>query len=345
MSVEGSAECVEVEAPSRLHLGLVNTSPIGARIDGGAGVMLSHPVLRLRLARSDRQRLDARVDPADFRAACRLLGLPENSTVSVEVQELFPAHQGLGSRTQRRLSLAVGLACLHGKSVNPRFAAPGLGRGGTSSIGSWGFWYGGFIVDGGHLRRRKSRAVSSAEATNVGIAPLVYSGSFPWHIVIAIRRGLKLTSGALEAQLFERLTPTPADEAAIAYRLTYGELLPAVVEGDFSAFNSCVDALMKIGLKRRELEVHGSSSVAAMDALRLAGLGGVGMSSWGPTFFGFARTSEEAVRSAEALMTNDDFSRVVATVASPRGATVTIDDHSSVGAIEVVRGDVRRRVR
>ena len=323
MGPSGAPAYVDVKAPSRLHFGLVNTSVVGERLDGGSGLMLERPCLQLRLAWGCEQRVPAPLD-GDFRAACHAVGLPDDVPVGVTLLEALPSHQGLGSRTQTRLALATALASLSGRPLTPSGAARALGRGGTSSVGSWGFWHGGFIVDGGHRRSLKGEARSSSDASSVGLAPLVYAGPFPWWIVLAVRSGLKSVSGPVESRLFKELTPTSPADALQNYRLTYGELLPALLESDLDGFCLALDQMMKLGLKRKEIALHGRSAELAISDLRAAGLKGVGMSSWGSTFFGFAATHEECVQAAESLTSTSEFSTVLVTGAATEGATLAI---------------------
>ncbi len=329
---------IEVLAPSRLHFGLIDLSLKGYRIDGGVGLALKSPSLMVTLNREERSLSDPMRLLLNNCAAA--VGADLANEWSVTLGGDLRRHVGLGSGTQLRLALAAAaLACV--ESTRPLTeVAPALGRAGTSGIGSLGFWLGGVLADGGHDRSTKGQAAPTRATTPRRMPPLMHRGSFPWITVVAIARGLKNVYGDLEKSLFQKLTPVPEHETAAAYALTYGQLLPAAYEGDFDSFCSALEAHQALGFKSREIAFQGAAAVSAMETMRRAGLSGVGMSSWGPAFFGFTTSHGLARTITEQLADSSQFEAAWSSEASGSGAEMSIDDGPWLPARSVVASDL-----
>jgi beta-ribofuranosylaminobenzene 5'-phosphate synthase len=328
------AETVQVSAPARLHFGLINTSGLGQRIDGGAGVMLCTPSLIVEVEPAER--LD--IAPAELRDevlfCLHRAGLPQRPQLQVTIRNDIPAHSGLGWRTQLRLAIVTAVSiALRRTLVGPEYG-PLLGRAGTSAVGTWGFWQGGFILEGGHCRHDKSEFLPSSRVAKPTLAPLLYSGSFPWYVVCVLATGMSPISGNVEEQLFRRNTPTSSGDAASCYRVVYGEMLPAVVERDFLSFVEAVAVLQSLGFKRVERELRGDQGYRVERLLAQTGLRGVGLSSWGPAYFGFTESSETA-REAVDILSQDPLTQVCwSTRSADAGATCLVNGvHSAVSAL------------
>ena len=65
------------------------------------------------------------------------------------IDEVVPAHAGLGSGTQLALAVAAGVRRFHGLPLDVRGDAIRLGRGARSGVGIGLFDRGGLVVDGG----------------------------------------------------------------------------------------------------------------------------------------------------------------------------------------------------
>ena len=158
----GRDDAVRVEAPARLHLGMLAVAGDGARRFGGLGVAVSRPAVVLeaepgrRAVRRGRRR-GARAGRSRGAAATR-----SGSTggAHLRVLEAIPPHAGLGSGTKLALAVAQALAALHGRDAR-RAGARGGARAGRGALG------------GGHVdvrarrprgRGRRARAARSAGA-------------------------------------------------------------------------------------------------------------------------------------------------------------------------------------
>ena len=148
---------VRVEAPARLHLGMLAVAGDGARRFGGLGVSVGRPAVVLEAEPADE--LSAEGADAEraltFARRCRdALGLAGGA--HLRVVEAIPQHVGLGSGTKLALAVAQALATLEGRDVDAPGLAEAAGRAARSAVGMWTFALGGLVVEGGHRPRRRA---------------------------------------------------------------------------------------------------------------------------------------------------------------------------------------------
>src|SRR3954469_24666931 len=167
---------VRVEAPARLHLGMLDVVGGGARRFGGLGVAVSAPTAVVEASAADELTVegpDAQRALAVARRCRERLGV---GGARIRVVEAIPPHVGLGSGTKLALAVTAALAALAGRSpapqAGPRLAGRGArsgggpwaragrspdpqavarfaGRGARSAVGLWTFALGGLVVEGG----------------------------------------------------------------------------------------------------------------------------------------------------------------------------------------------------
>ena len=193
MSSRGS---IFVEAPARLHFGVLDLAGRLGRHFGGLGAAIPCPSLLLEAAPASG--LSAHGPDADraIDFARRFLafhGRPESGRLIVH--KAIPSHAGLGSGTQLGLAVARALAEIHGLPSDPVGLALAVARGKRSAIGTWTFALGGFIVEGGRRIGTDS------------IAPLLARFEIPagWRCVVAVPPGPRGLSGEAETAAFEQL--------------------------------------------------------------------------------------------------------------------------------------------
>ncbi|MGB9202191.1 beta-ribofuranosylaminobenzene 5'-phosphate synthase family protein, partial [Methanobacterium sp.] len=165
-----------IETPSRLHLTLLDLNGIYGRIDGGVGITLKNPCLKLE-AESTQNGIEV-----GFSKSCQLIKdyvndytiKIENSVLKIKnaleieggfkftVEKGFPPHSGLGSGTQLSLAVAKLISSMNHQDLTALELAKIVGRGGTSGIGVESFENGGFIVDGGHKSNEKQGFLPSS---------------------------------------------------------------------------------------------------------------------------------------------------------------------------------------
>jgi beta-ribofuranosylaminobenzene 5'-phosphate synthase len=76
------------------------------------------------------------------------------------------------------------------------------------------------------------------------------------------------------------------------------QLLPALAEEDIVTFGKSINAIQKLGFKKREVELQPVSK-ALMQILRDDGAFGAGMSSFGPTVYAFGEDADDLKKIAE----------------------------------------------
>jgi beta-ribofuranosylaminobenzene 5'-phosphate synthase len=280
---------VRVEAPARLHLGMLDASGEGARRFGGLGVAVSAPAVVVRAGASH----ELAVEGPD---AERALGVAERVRESlgagdlgarVQVLEAIPPHAGLGSGTKLALAVTAALCGLAGRTPEPAELARLAGRGARSAVGLWTFALGGLVVEGG--RRRGSDEP----------APLLVRHAMPedWRCVLAVPAAAEPgLSGVAEAEAFADLRPEPARSAEIA-QVVLTALLPALVERDLAAFGAAVTRLQRLvgdAFARVQGGTFHRQAAPVVDAMLRLGAAGAGQSSWGPAAYGLVGGEAEA---------------------------------------------------
>jgi beta-RFAP synthase len=278
MSSRGS---VFVEAPARLHFGVLDLGGRLGRHFGGLGAAIPCPSLLLEAAPAARLTAGGLDSDRALEYARRFLAfhtLPEAGRLVVH--RAIPSHAGLGSGTQLALAVARALAELHGMEADVLELATAVGRGKRSAIGTWAFALGGFIVEGG-------RRVGSSD-----IAPLLARFEVPetWRCVVAVPPGARGLSGEAEASAFDRL-PKPANrDVERVSHLVLMQLLPALVEADLASFGEALSAVQRItggwfAEQQGGIFAPGPTERLVTD-MASWGAVGVGQSSWGPAAYG-----------------------------------------------------------
>jgi beta-ribofuranosylaminobenzene 5'-phosphate synthase len=291
MSARGS---VFVEAPARLHFGVLDLRGRLGRCFGGLGAAIPAPSLLLEATLA--LRISAEGPDADrgVEFATRFLAFHGLSGgVRLVLHRTIPGHAGLGSGTQLGLAVARALAELYGLSADPVELARATGRGKRSAIGTWTFALGGFIVEGG--RRPGSER----------IAPLLARFPVPesWRCVVAVPSGGRGLSGEEEARAFDELPRPPDREVEQVSHLVLMQLLPALVEADLPSFGEALSAVQRItgtwfAAQQGGVFAPGPTERLVAD-MAAAGAPGVGQSSWGPAAYGLVENDAAATELAE----------------------------------------------
>jgi beta-ribofuranosylaminobenzene 5'-phosphate synthase len=270
---------VRVEAPARLHLGMLAVAGDGPRRFGGLGVSVGRPAVVVEAQPADE--LSAEGADADralsFAHRCRdALGLAGGA--HLRVVEAIPPHVGLGSGTKLALAVAQALAALEDRAVEAPELSEAVGRAARSAVGTWTFALGGLVVEGG-VRRDVERP-----------APLLARHAMPdeWRVVLVVPRAEPGLSGPAEEEAFRQLVPSPERSAEIA-QLVLTALLPALVEHDLEEFGGALTRIQQL-VGDAFADVQGGRfhprAGALVEALLHHGAAGAGQSSWGPAVYG-----------------------------------------------------------
>ncbi len=287
-----TADAVFVEAPARLHFGVLDLHGGLGRRFGGLGAAIPAPSLLPEAAPAGR--IEACGPDAERAAALAELARGRLGTggALIRVHRAIPAHAGLGSGTQLGLAVARALAELYGIDADAPALAAAAGRGRRSAIGTYAFEGGGFIVEGGRAPGRD------------GVAPLL--GRYPvpasWRYVLAIPEGPPGLSGDAEAEAFRRLAPPDVHEVERVAHLVLMQLLPSLVEADLDGFGAALSEVQRITggwFAARQGGVFAPGATGMLvERFRAAGAAGVGQSSWGPTAYAIVDGQERARRLA-----------------------------------------------
>jgi beta-ribofuranosylaminobenzene 5'-phosphate synthase len=280
---------VFVEAPARLHFGMLDLRGGLGRRFGGIGVAIPSPSLLLEASPDDTLHADG---PSGERACEFGRRFMEHHGLQggayIRVHRAIPSHAGLGSGTQLALAVARALAELYSLPTDAPLLAKAVGRARRSAIGTWIFAKGGFVLEGG--RRKGDRDP----------APLLARYALPanWRYVAAIPPGKVGMSGEKEAAAFARLPPPPERGVMRVSHLVLMSLLPALVEKDLHAFGHALTEIQCINGRWFAPAQGGAFSPGLSNTLveRMSewGAAGVGQSSWGPAVYGIVGGDEAA---------------------------------------------------
>lgn len=299
------ARRVEVRAPGRLHLGFLDPAGTLGRRFGSLGLVVDGFETFVALSASAQNDVSASTASAQRevdRAAAHLEALQRltgrHSPLHLHLQQVLPAHAGLGSGTQLALAVGRAFSAWHHLDLPLTTLAQWLGRGLRSGIGIGGFERGGLLVDGGPGAHGQA-------------APVLCRLALPeaWRVVVVMDSSTQGLSGADERTALAGLPPMPQAVAADICHQVLMRVLPGAACGDFAPF---ADGITQI---QERLGAHFAAaqsgdaytSVAVGRLIRWIGQasrqgegGGaaIGQSSWGPT--GFAILPDQA--QAEALV-------------------------------------------
>lgn len=289
-----------VEAPARLHFGVLDLRGELGRRFGGLGAGIPQPSLLLEVAPAAEVSAEGPDSSRTCEFARRFLAHHRlQAGARLIIHRQIPAHSGLGSGTQLGMAVARALAELYGLPTEPLALARAVERGRRSAIGIWTFTLGGFIVEGG-------RRPGSDE-----IAPLITRLPIPqqWRCVVAVPPGAPGLSGEVEASAFERLPAPAAQQVERVAHLVLMQLLPALVEADLGSFGTALSAVQRVTGAWFSAEQGGTFAPGLSERLvrcmEAWGAAGVGQSSWGPAVYGVVEgdsAAGELARRAEELL-------------------------------------------
>jgi beta-ribofuranosylaminobenzene 5'-phosphate synthase len=226
-----------VEAPARLHMGMIDLRGDFGRRFGGIGAALEAPSLLLEARPADRLSAEGEERERVLHYARRFLAHHHiEGGACLRLHRAIPAHAGLGSGTQLALATARALAALFDRPVGAQGLAEATGRARRSAIGTWAFEGGGFLLEGGRAQ------------PGDGPAPLLLRRQMPaeWRCVLAIPDIGPGLSGAAEDEAFRNLPPPSAELVGRVAQLILMVLLPALVEEDLATFGAGLTELQRL---------------------------------------------------------------------------------------------------
>jgi beta-ribofuranosylaminobenzene 5'-phosphate synthase len=322
---------VIIEAPSRLHLGLIDLNGRLGRVDGGIGIALDRPCTVIEACKTRKLTIiggDEESNKRAGKAADSVLshfGL--RGGVQVVLHSTPPRHAGLGSGTALSLAVARSICELYGLSVKAHELAYIVGRGGTSGIGTAAFESGGFILDGGHTfgsRGEKKEFRPSSASSGIGPARVTARHFFPdnWQILLLIPSLKSLVSGHLEVDFFKESCPVPIGEVREVCHEVVMRMLPGIVEQDINLFGAAVNRIQDLGFKKLEIARNFPLVPALISGMRKAGAPCAGMSSFGPAVYAITETGISDLESEAREILGDTPCRIICTKGNNHGADI-----------------------
>lgn len=322
---------VHVTAPSRLHFGLWSLAAAAGRQFGGVGAMVEQPGLRLRiepLVGGVKVRVGATAEgPLAARAEEFARRWAEFHGISAHLCRILVEHAprehvGLGTGTQLGLAIAAGLNAFCGlPSQSAQELALSVGRGLRSAVGTYGFLFGGLVVEQGKLPEEP-------------ISPLDCRIDLPedWRFVLVRDPTASGLAGEDEIAAMASLPGVPSAVTQELIAMVRDELVPAAATHDFAAF---APSLYRYGhlsgqcfAARQGGPYNGPVLTRLVERIRSLGYVGVGQSSWGPTLYVAVAAENEAAQLVSRLRSDDAGRQLEIEIASPcnRGAEIQVRD-------------------
>jgi beta-RFAP synthase len=284
---------VRVEAPARLHFGMLDLRGSLGRRFGGIGAGVFDPSLVIEVERAAGVEAEGAEANRAVEFAQRYIDSQGvRGGARIVIRHAIPGHAGLGSGTQLALAVARGIAEIYDLPTDTAGLAKAVGRARRSAIGTWLFDGGGFIVEGG--RREDGDR----------IAPLLARLSIPesWRCVVALPSSAESVSGESEIQAFRELPPPPLREVEHVAHLLVMSLLPALVEGDLETFGRAISTIQQINgswfAPAQGGPFASGASTELISKMSEWGAAGVGQSSWGPAVYGITDGDDRAAELA-----------------------------------------------
>jgi len=323
--------CVLISAPSRLHFGLWSLADGHERHFGGLGAMIDRPQFNLKItgaAQLHASGPDAgrAIHFARRWAKFHRLEIPH---CHIEIHSAIPAHSGLGSGTQLALAIAAGLsASCDLPEQSPQELALSVGRGLRSAVGTYGFAFGGLIVEQGKLPEEP-------------ISPLDCRLDLPdgWRFILIRPQGLSGLAGDDELDAFGILPKVPQGVTDQLITLARDRLIPAAAIADFESFAENLYEYGRLSgecfATRQGGPFNGPLLTSIIQQIRDLGHCGVGQSSWGPTIFVVAPSQHAAERLVAELRSLRDAPTLELLVAPPNnnGAQVDVSQIDELAAL------------
>ncbi|MEO6211153.1 MAG: beta-ribofuranosylaminobenzene 5'-phosphate synthase family protein [Gemmatimonadaceae bacterium] len=319
---------VRIEAPARLHFGMLDLRGSLGRRFGGIGAGVFDPSLLIEVERADVVEAEGAESERAAAFATRYLDSQGIRTgVRILIRHAIPSHAGLGSGTQLALAVSRAIAELYDRDTSTGVLAAAVGRARRSAIGSWLFDGGGFVVEGGRSEGGDR------------IAPLLARIAIPesWRCVLIVPRNTEGMSGKNEVEAFKELPPPPLREVQHVSHLVVMSMLPALVDGDLGAFGIAITEIQQINGGWFAPAQGGPFATGASTELigKLSdwGAAGVGQSSWGPAVYGIVDGDDAASALAfEARSYLNGNGSVYVNQFTGTGARVSVRDPQSVRA-------------
>lgn len=275
----------------RIHMTLIDLGHATLRMNGGAGFALQGLPLKISAQTAERDRISMpegfdRAAHHDIEMAmARMRKAFEFPPTLISVVTSAPQHVGLGTKTCASLGTLQAMASLHGIEISPSELQRLSGRGGTSGVGIFTFFKGGFITDSGHPYSDRPYAPSSA-ALPAALPPVSVQMAMPneWTCHVILPHGFR-RAGPDEVAFFRENTPIEEEGVLQVLSAVYHGICPAVASADLNLFRTALLQIHDTGFKRREVMAQPSELLALLHRVNRNPALVAGMSSMGPLVY------------------------------------------------------------
>ena len=276
---------MEIETSARLHLSLIDLNGLEGRLDGGIGITLDKPSLKMECKHTNHDTIVKfnenisipNYDLYESKILEATMKMKEHFNIeknyTFKINEMYPIHHGLGLGTQLALSTAKLISSLNNIDLSGYELANIIQRGGTSGIGVHSFDKGGLIIDGGHKKSIKNDFLPSS-ASKVAPPPLLARYDFPkdWNIVLVTPNISQGASGNEEINIFQSYSPININEVEKICYLTLMKLMPSIVEEDIESFGDSVNKIQSMGFKKIERNLQDPKINDLLEKMRDIGI-------------------------------------------------------------------------
>ena len=285
---------MKIRTPSRLHFGIIDLSREFDRQYGAFGITLKNgyeidiePIESgMQVKGSEREK---KIGKKVYQK------LKEKFDIStgfrIVVKKSIPDHVGLGSTTQFTLGTSYGILKEIGEEIPIIRLAQLLERGRFSAIGTHGFEKGGFILEGGKVKKSE-------------ISPLLKRMKVPedWRFLIVCPKSESGYDEKEERPIMEELTVDRKYPEKICHNILMG-ILPSLEREDIASFGQHLTRIQELVGESFSDYQEGIYHPVISDIVKslIDKTYGGGQSSWGPTAYGLVREKDLYELKAEVL--------------------------------------------
>lgn len=281
---------INLIAPSRIHLCLINESGIGEYIHGGLGFAIESPCNEIIVSDENnfKDNFDILSDEhksAVILAINRLSEYFNKPKINIKIIKSVAPHSGLGSKTILLLSIAFAFCKIFDIEFSLFEIIKILQRYGASGVGMYCWLNGGFVEDGGFQNINNITDSSNFYLQN--IYPVEKNN-------YEINEDLKIVHfrfknghiyGNTERELIKKYYPINLNETNELYKIVnkFIESLLNNVNDDIQFY---LNIIQNIGFKKYEWAQQDDISIQFVNFTKKENLKyTVGLSSWGPTMY------------------------------------------------------------
>lgn len=280
---------------ARINLGIIDLSSNPYRIDGTHGLYTNLKIATVKIKKNSSLVIDIHSEYKEplIETVKRCLDYLKKKhkfeNVYIHINSLYNRHIGLGSGTQISMSIVEAFNLLFSLDLSLNEKAFLASCGGTSGVGVYCFEYGGYVLDAGRLFPNEKDRIGPSEMFHFNkLPPLVSHLILPnWSICFLLPKNDHYIEGKEEQKLFNEFTPIKQNETDAICKWILKGIMPSIIENNYLSFCYSLEQIMHLGFRAKEINYYGAYLQNRIAIMKKAGFQGIGMTSFGPTLFGF----------------------------------------------------------